>query len=218
MSSVESQRTSTGRRRNPRGQGERLRAEILAAFARLLDQKVEENALPVSLREVSREVGIAAQSMYLHFADKDELARAAAEDGYERLVAMLRDADAEAAAHGAAAPDRLRAQAGAFYAFALAEKGIFRLMFGHDASRFDTSGGPHPAALLWQQWLDAVHACEREDGLRWPYGAEHAAIALWSALFGRFALWTATFGQHDPEALTSFAHRMVDTVLRDARE
>ncbi len=207
--------TDTTRRRNPRGQGDRLRAEILAAVARLLDEKLTQNPLPVSLREVAREVGIAAQSMYLHFADKDQLARAVAEDGYQRVVAAMRDADGQAAAHGADAGERLRAQANAFCAFARAERGVIRLMFGHNSSSFGEPGRTHPARLLWRQWLDAIHACE-EEGLRWPDGAEQTAILLWSALFGRFALWTSTFGRHDAQELTTFVDRTVDTLLRDA--
>nr|WTB10790.1 TetR/AcrR family transcriptional regulator [Streptomyces antimycoticus] len=207
--------TDTTRRRNPRGQGDRLRAEILAAVARLLDRKLTENPLPVSLREVAREVGIAAQSMYLHFADKDQLARAVAEDGYQRAVAAMREADTQAAGHGADAGERLRAQANAFCTFARTERGVIRLMFGHNASSFGEPGQTHPARLLWQQWLDAIHACE-EEGLRWPEGAEQTAILLWSALFGRFALWTSTFGRHDAQELTTFVDRTVDTLLRDA--
>ncbi|WP_275562287.1 TetR/AcrR family transcriptional regulator [Streptomyces sp. 5-6(2022)] len=205
------------RRRNPRGQGERLRAEILAAVARLLDQKLTDNALPISLREVAREVGIAAQSMYLHFADKDQLARAVAEDGYQRAVAAMRDADAEAAANGADAPGRLRAQANAFYGFARAERGVVRMMFGHNASSFGEPGQAHPARLMWEQWLDAVRACEKEEGLRWPDGAEQTAMVLWSALFGRFVLWSSTFERHDARELTTFVDRVVGTLLRDAR-
>jgi AcrR family transcriptional regulator len=207
--------TDTARKRNPRGQGDRLRAEILATVARLLDHKLTGNPLPVSFREVAREVGIAAQSMYLHFADKDQLARAVAEDGYQRAVAAMRDADTQAAAHGADASERLRVQANAFCTFARNERGVIRLMFGHNASSFGEPGQTHPARLLWQQWLDAIHACEKE-GLHWPDGAEHTALLLWSALFGRFVLWTSTFGQHDPQDLTDFADRIVDTVLRDA--
>ncbi|MEU1365530.1 TetR/AcrR family transcriptional regulator [Streptomyces sp. NPDC005803] len=207
--------TDTARKRNPRGQGDRLRAEILTAVGRLLDQKLTDNPLPVSLREVAREVGIAAQSIYSHFTDKDELARAVAEDGYRRTVAAMTAADNEAAAGGADASERLRAQSAAFCAFARDERGVFRLMFGHDASNFGEPTQNHPARLLWQQWLDAIHACERE-GVRWPDGAEHAALVLWSALFGRFALWSSTFGDHDTQELSDFAERLVDTVLRSA--
>ncbi|MEU9448871.1 TetR/AcrR family transcriptional regulator [Streptomyces sp. NPDC048277] len=210
------QPTATVRRRNPRGQGDRLRQDILEAVARLLDEKVANDALPVSLREVAREVGIAAQSMYLHFADKDELARAVTEDGYERLVTAMRDADSEAAADGADARERLRAQSEAFCTFARTQRGVYRLMFGYDATAFGIPRESHPALRLRQQWVDALSACE-DEGLSWPDGTENAAITLWSALFGRFALWSQTFGRQDPEELTAFAHRTVDTLLRDAR-
>ncbi|MEU9456714.1 TetR/AcrR family transcriptional regulator [Streptomyces sp. NPDC048277] len=214
MRRVNNQPTATARSRNPRGQGERLRQDILEAVARLLDEKVANDTLPVSLREVAREVGIAAQSMYLHFADKDELARAVIEDGYERLVTVMRDADAEVAARGADARERLTAQAEAFCEFSRTERGVYRLMFGYDATAFGVPREAHPSLDLWQQWLDAFRTCENE-GLSWDKGTEHAAITLWSALFGRFALWNSTFGRQDPEELTAFARCMVDTVLRD---
>ncbi|GAQ54578.1 TetR/AcrR family transcriptional regulator [Streptomyces sp. LBUM 1476] len=209
--------TESARRRNPRGQGDRLRSEILAAVGRLLDEKLTDNPLPVSLREVAREVGIAAQSMYLHFADKDQLARAVAEDGYERVVTAMRDADTRAASEGADPGERLRAQANAFCTFAATERGVIRLMFGHNASSFgEPDEAHHPAGLLWRQWLDAVQSCENA-GLHWPDGAEQAALHLWSALFGRFALWASPFTRHEPKDLTSFADLAVDMVLRDAR-
>ncbi|MET7841354.1 TetR/AcrR family transcriptional regulator [Streptomyces sp. NPDC005356] len=205
---------TNARRRNPRGQGERLREEILAAVARLLDEKLAESALPVSLREVAREVGIAAQSMYLHFADKQQLAQAVAEDGYQRVVAAMQEADAQASEQGADAGERLRAQANAFCSFAVAERGVVRMMFGHDASSFDDPGQVHPARQLWEQWVNAIRECETQ-GLSWPDDAESVAMLLWSALFGRFALWTSTFGRHDEEEITTFVDRIVDAVLRD---
>ncbi|WP_445521227.1 TetR-like C-terminal domain-containing protein [Streptomyces sp. NEAU-174] len=127
----------------------------------------------------------------------------------------MRDADAEAAAAGADARLRLRAQAEAFYAFVRTQRGVFRLMFGHDAAAFGIPREDHPALALGQQWLDALRACEGE-GVRWPDGVEGAATTLWSALLGRFALWSTTFGRQDREELTAFAHRTVDTVLREA--
>jgi AcrR family transcriptional regulator len=60
--------TPPHRTRNPWGQGERLRAEILQAAARLLSELGGEQGL--SIRGVARAVGIAPASMYKHFADK----------------------------------------------------------------------------------------------------------------------------------------------------
>src|SRR3954447_9534225 len=79
--------TAAGRRRNPRGQGERLRAEILAAATRMLDELGDDEAL--SLRAVAREIGVAAPSVYLHFADRDALVYAVLERCHDDLVATV---------------------------------------------------------------------------------------------------------------------------------
>nr|WP_234341755.1 TetR/AcrR family transcriptional regulator [Streptomyces sp. NRRL S-646] len=216
MSEAKSTSAAGGRRRNPRGQGEKLRSEILAATERLLDQKLGEDALPVSLREVAREVGIAAQSMYLHFSDKEELGHAVVAAGYERLVTAMQEADTRAEAAGEGAEGRLRSQCAAFCDFARSHRGVTRLMFGQDAGRFGPAGQVHPARVLWEQWLAAVTVCV-EAGLRWPDGTEETAMRLWSALFGRFALWAGSFGERRPDALNDFVNRTVDALLRDAR-
>lgn len=202
----------TPRSRSPRGQGERLRAEVLAAVARLLDERVRHPDLTLSLREVARETGIATQSLYLHFASKEALAWAVAADGYDRLVEAM--VEAEGATPGSAA-DRLRAQAHAFCWFATENRGVFRLMFGHDVTRLaPDDAAQHPGSRLWHQWVDAVAACAAE-GRVGPEEAEQVALHLWSGLFGRFALWSTTFGRDataDPAAFTDY---LVDRILVD---
>ena len=198
------------RSRSPRGQGERLRAEILGAVARLLDEQVRRPDLSLSLREVARETGIATQSVYLHFASKESLAWAVAVDGYDRLVAAMREA--ERATPGSAA-DRLRVQAHVFWRFAEDNRGVFRLMFGHDVTQLDPDAAPeHPGALLWHQWVDAVRACEAEGRVR-PEEVEHVARHLWSALLGRFALWSTTFGRDGTADPAEFTDYLVDRIL-----
>jgi AcrR family transcriptional regulator len=200
----------TRRSRSPRGQGERLRAEILAAVARLLDEQVRHPDLNLSLREVARETGIATQSVYLHFASKESLAWAVAGDGYERLVAAMREAGQSTP--GSAA-DRLRGQSHVFWQFAKDNRGVFRLMFGHDVTRLGPDDNPqHPGGRLWHQWLDAVRACAAEGHLR-PEDAEQAALHLWSALLGRFALWSTTFGRDDTADPAEFTDYLIDLIL-----
>src|SRR6516164_7110103 len=92
------------RGRNRRGQGELLREEIVAAACRMLEELGDDQAL--SLRAVAREVGIAATSVYLHFADLEALVVAALESSHAALTAAIDDAET------AAGPDpvaRLRA-------------------------------------------------------------------------------------------------------------
>ncbi|WP_431897063.1 TetR/AcrR family transcriptional regulator [Nonomuraea sp. bgisy101] len=83
-----------GRGRNPRGQGERLREDIVAAALRMLDELADDQAL--SLRAVAREVGIAATSVYIHFADRDALVLAALERFHHDLVRAVDQAEAGA--------------------------------------------------------------------------------------------------------------------------
>jgi len=72
------------RQRNPRGQGERLRDDIIEAASRLL---ADPAAPPLTLRAVAREVGVAATSVYLHFDDIESLILAVA----DRLFTELGD-------------------------------------------------------------------------------------------------------------------------------
>ncbi|MEW9534184.1 TetR/AcrR family transcriptional regulator [Microbispora sp. NPDC049125] len=94
-----------GRRgRNPRGQGERLREDIVGAALRLLDEHGDDQAL--SMRAVAREVGVAATSVYIHFADRDALVLAALERFHRELLEAVDQAET-----GAADPaERLRAR------------------------------------------------------------------------------------------------------------
>lgn len=203
-----STRAQQERTRNRRGQGEQLRTEILAAVATLLDERVTEPDLNLSLREVARATGIATQSMYLHFPDKNALAWAVAADGYTRLLDAMQAADQAA---GDAA-DRLRAQAHAYIEFADNNRGVFRLMFGQDTSRFDVPHHRHPGAELWPQWLRATRALEAE-GHQWPNGPELAAQHLWAGLLGRFSLWSTTFASDTTVSMTEFTDYLVDDLL-----
>ncbi|MET7464697.1 TetR/AcrR family transcriptional regulator [Nonomuraea sp. NPDC005501] len=87
-------RRGGGRRRNPRGQGDRLRDEIVTVTVRLLDELGDDQAL--SLRAVTREVGIATTSVYIHFADRDALVLAALERFHGDLVRAVDEAEATA--------------------------------------------------------------------------------------------------------------------------
>ncbi|MFK8844504.1 TetR/AcrR family transcriptional regulator [Streptomyces sp. Ac-502] len=113
------------RPRNPRGQGERLREELLRATERLLEEVGSEDAL--SLRAVAREAGVAAPSIYRHFADKTELVWAALEVSYERLRAAM--AEASAAADTDDPVDLLRAQLRAYCRYAVEHPAKYRLLY-----------------------------------------------------------------------------------------
>ena len=71
------------RKRNPRGQGERLRDDIIEAASRLL---ADPAAPPLTLRAVAREVGVAATSVYLHFDSIDTLTLATVNHLFAELL------------------------------------------------------------------------------------------------------------------------------------
>lgn len=68
------------------------RRRILAAALRLIEEGRSPNAL--GLREVAREAGVAAPSIYNHFADMDELGLALVDESLIRLRSIARSARA----------------------------------------------------------------------------------------------------------------------------
>src|ERR1700744_3659208 len=122
---VESPRSPNGsaRQRNARGQGDRLRREIIDAARDILAQTGTLERL--TLRGVARQVGIAATAGYLHFPDPEHLAVAALEQTFAELSAT-----APAAAAGYAAPaEALLARCRAYCQFGIDHPGHYRVMF-----------------------------------------------------------------------------------------
>jgi len=111
---------------NPRGSGQQLREEILEAATRLLDEAGEDESL--SLRAVAREVGVAATSVYLHFADRDALLEAVMRTSFERLMKSVDDDEAQAPDPAA----KLRARVLAFARWAQEHWGLFKIL--HESS------------------------------------------------------------------------------------
>ncbi|MBD0693282.1 TetR/AcrR family transcriptional regulator [Streptomyces sp. CBMA123] len=113
------------RPRNRRGEGARLRDDIVAAAVELLDETGTETA--VTLRSVARRVGIAAPSIYRHFPDQPAIMLAVVRQAFDELEAELR------AAQDAAGEDprqRLLALCHAYLGFSENHPERYRTMFG----------------------------------------------------------------------------------------
>lgn len=117
--------STTTRARNRRGEGARLRDEIVAGAVALLDETGDETA--VTLRAVARRVGIAAPSIYRHFADQPGIMLAVVEQAFDELTAELRTAQAAAGWDPRA---RLFAVCTGYLEFARKHPGRYRTMFG----------------------------------------------------------------------------------------
>lgn len=113
------------RTRNPRGEGNRLREEIVTAAVGLLDETGDANA--VTLRAVARRAGIAAPSIYRHFPDQPAVMLAVVRNAFAELEVQLRTA---ATAAGQAPRPRLTALCHGYLDYARSHPGRYRTMFG----------------------------------------------------------------------------------------
>jgi len=109
------------RTRAKRGSGELLRDEIVVAAKRLLAGA--DRATDVPMRAVAEAVGVTTPSIYLHFADKQDLLAAVVADVFRELD----DAMTEAAAGETSPLGRLRAFGMAYVRFALDHPEHYRL-------------------------------------------------------------------------------------------
>jgi AcrR family transcriptional regulator len=143
-----SQLTST-RRRNPRGQGERLRDDIIAAASRLL---ADPAAPPLTLRAVAREVGVAATSVYLHFDSIEALTLATVNHLFGELMRQqdgLTETDPR---------ERVLAGAMVYCEFGLAAPGHYQLMFASQLPLPDYTPEEFPGWKSFQQLIERVAA------------------------------------------------------------
>jgi AcrR family transcriptional regulator len=191
------------RTRNPWGQGEKLRVEILAAAARLLSELGSEEGL--SIRGVARAVGIAPASIYQHFADKAELVRGLVNYDYELLGKQMREADESVPADDPVA--RLRAQMGAYCQFAIDNPGHYRLIYNNRERGGEPAKSPLGRIVL--RIATALERCE-EAGHELRQPARRAAITVFVGAHGRVALYHAA-----PEAGEGAAgiHSFVDDLI-----
>ena len=178
--------TALDRVKNPRGEGGRLRAEILRAAAELLDETGQEQS--VTLRAVARRIGIAAPSIYGHFPDREAILFTVVAQAFADLTAQLN------AARAAAGPDpraRLTAVTGAYLDFAHQRPQRYRVMFGgvwnvNDAVETNAVT-PADARELGRDasnvLVDALRACIAA-GVSTSTDPDGDAVALWVALHG----------------------------------
>jgi AcrR family transcriptional regulator len=136
----------------------------------------------LNLRQLAARAGVTPGAPYHHFASREELLRAVAEEGFERLETDLITA---CDAAGAEAGGRLEALGRAYVEFAVSRPGYFRVMFHGDAN---SSGPTEPGLRAFHLLRDAVLACQ-EAGTA-PAGDPGALVlTAWSAVHGFATLW-----------------------------
>lgn len=202
----------TVRPRSRRGEGERLREEILAAAEALLVETASEDA--VSIRAVAQAVGVTPPSIYRHFADKDMLLLEVCRHSFTHFGAALEEAfDA-----GDPPEVQMATLAHAYIRYAREFPEHYRIMF---MARFELSAqayaeemvseGSSFALLLRisQEMIDSGRV-RPEIAERGPL---HVGIVLWSTVHGLASLLVAKPGLPWPDQ-ADLESDLVDSVLR----
>jgi AcrR family transcriptional regulator len=177
---------ATRRARARRGEGERLREEILAAAERLLIETGDEGA--VSIRAIADAAGVTPPSIYLHFADKTELLAAVCAARFEDFDRYL-----EEAVVGIDDPlEALWARGRAYVRFGLDNPEHYRILFM-------TRPGAHkappdlerlPGLTAFGHLVEEVARC-MEAGALANGDAFLVATGLWSSMHGITSLLIA---------------------------
>ena len=154
-----------------------LRWALLEAASRLLDQY---GPLGVGLRAAARLAGVSQTAPYRHFADKEALLAALAEQGLVDLGDRLQAAVREAGEPGAA----LLAIARTYVMTAKARPQLFRLMFGPEvADKVRYPEVRNAGERAFDVLVEAIAAAQRAGAVR-PGDPVEMAVAHWSAVHG----------------------------------
>ena len=167
------------RPRARKGDGDRLREEILAATERLLIRTGDQDA--VSIRAIAKAVGVTPPSIYLHFADKAELIFAVCA---QHFVAL--DEAIETAARDATdAIDELRLRGKAYVRFGVEHPEQYRILFMSRPSAMPDAWTPETVLenAAFTHHLEAVQRAF--PSVADPY---LVAIALWTTVHGVVSL------------------------------
>ena len=167
----------------------RVRAELLEEIKRLSrGQIAREGPTSLSLRAVSRELGMASSAIYRYYPSRDHLLTALIIDSYDALGAAVERADA--LVERTDLPNRWRAIANALRAWALERPAEYALLFGTPvpgyAAPTDTIGPATRYSAVLVSLLVDTHAAAGAAARHPPAGrGRRAATTGSSAASGR---------------------------------
>jgi AcrR family transcriptional regulator len=192
--------------------GDLRRALVDAAF----ELVKEHGPRGITLREAARRAGVTHAAPYRHFADKEALLAALAEEGFMRLRATV-----ERAIEGVGPGDVLEAIGVAYVRFARAHPSQFRVMFGAemgDKRRYPSLMQADQAVF---DILCSAIRSSQEAGIIAAGNPARLGMVQWSMLHGVAAL--VVDGQLEragvrEEQLDEFARRVARTGMAGLRQ
>ena len=194
------------RRRNRRGEGDRLREEIITAASQVIGETGDDTAL--TLRGVARRIGIAAPSIYRHFPDAGELKLAVVQRAFAEF-ARARDTASGDGDDPAAA---LLARCRAYLAFALANPGPYRYLFSQHAPTGDPAQSPVDLPAF-QALAESISRCQQAGQARADDDPHWLAAQVWATLHGLVLLRLNAPGVPWPGPLEQMADQAVARLI-----
>lgn len=173
------------RRRARKGDGERLREEILAATERLLLETGSEEA--VSIRAVARATGVTAPSIYRHFEDKTHLLFEVCARQFELLDQAIEEAVA-----GIDDPVlAMFARGRAYVRFGIEHPEHYRIMFMGPAYATPDQWGDLLQTGSFAHLVAAIEAMADAGALDPAGDAFTTALHVWASIHGLTSLLVA---------------------------
>jgi AcrR family transcriptional regulator len=165
-------------------------AERLLASARAMLDEAGVDGL--TLRAIARRAGLSHGAPLRHFPTLAALLSAVGAQGFRDLISAV-DAHLAALPGGATARERLSASGRAYVHFAIANPGVFTVMFSPD--RIDPADPVYLAAAAdsFQQLQDVVEAAQH-DGFHPDVDPTRLASVMWTSMHGLADLWVRGAG------------------------
>jgi len=193
------------RTRAKRGEGDKLRDEIVTAAERLLGTAGSKDA--VSIRAIADACNVTPPAIYLHFADKDQLFLEVCSQRFRELDTWIEQA-------GSASDDpleSLRARGAAYVRFGLEHPEAYRLLMMTLKDGHIDDPGMEAGKDAFMHMVEAVDRCLKA-GVLGDVEPYQASLVLWSGIHGMTSLIISfpNFDWGDQERLVD---RMLDVLI-----
>lgn len=168
------------RARARRGEGERLREEIIEAVERLLVRTPDVDA--ISIRAIADEVGVTPPSIYRHFPDKERLVYEVVARHFATLDELMETESAPLDG----SPEELYRRLYAYVRFGLENPEPYRVLFMCKGGEMPPKGDATtmPGQTAFTHLVDAVQRAMDAGSLRPDLDPFLAAVGLWTSVHG----------------------------------
>jgi AcrR family transcriptional regulator len=190
------------RQRNARGEGGRLRLEIIEAALRLIDDGADR----LTLRAIAREAGITGPSIYDHFPDLESIRTEAIRSCYDDILERISQSQGDVADP----VGRLEATCLAYASYGAGFPHRYAFLFRGQRDQDEKLAVADKGEAALQTLVDSIAAC-KEAGRSASADPYDDALAVWSALHGLITLRFSrpNFARlHRDELMRSTVHRL----------